>query len=685
MRDKLNADLTVLILITIASTGLIAECLLEKWEFWMAPMLAFGIIAVWGIHVSQYGSESFRESMYVAFGVTAAFFHGVHETSFFDMVVIFCFIMLTYAVFGNVSVLNVFLAEYILLFCIQIMMAVRSNSLQLHSLTVSRIILHVFGVLATYQLCKGGMFYRRMLEDRIKEREEDIQESDRDVEDFLSNISHEFRTPINVVNGMSSLILQENNDERVMSIRDAGIRLSRQIEDIQDYTEIDRGQIILEEETYSITSLLNDVIENLGIRDRKDIPEVIIDLAPSVPVGLYGDYKKIYKIIRHLLSNAIKFTEEGGIYIRILAIPREYGVNLSIEVRDTGIGMSRQDLAQVSKGLYQANKKRNRSTGGIGLGLSIVYGFVHRMNGFVKLESEPGVGTRVRISIPQEVVDSARCISLDELRGKNVIYYVDTGKFMVPQVRDFYHYMASNLAGGLECNLYPATNTREIDRICAEMKVSHIVMGEEEYMENTDYIHKLVQKEIIVMVSSTTDSVVAKDNQVILAPRPLYGYTVSKVLRNPGKDADLSDEGKMGKPYFDGVRALIVDDEPLNLVVATGLFRDYHMTTDTAGSGMEAIEKFKAGSYDVVFMDHMMPGMDGVAAMKELKKISKTRGEDTVMIVLTANTVSGAKEMFLNEGFHAFIAKPIDTNDFERTMRRVMPTSMIRYTGGDDR
>ena len=133
---------------------------------------------------------------------------------------------------------------------------------------------------------------------------------------------------------------------------------------------------------------------------------------------------------------------------------------------------------------------------------------------------------------------------------------------------------------------------------------------------------------------------------------------------------------------FDGVRALIVDDEPMNLVVATSLFREYKMVIETAASGKESIKKFRDNDYDIIFMDHMMPEMDGVEAMKQIKSAARDLGRNIAVVALTANAVSGAREMFIQEGFDGFIAKPINISDFERVVSRVL-SGRVADRGGE--
>ena len=203
-------------------------------------------------------------------------------------------------------------------------------------------------------------------------------------------------------------------------------------------------------------------------------------------------------------------------------------------------------------------------------------------------------------------------------------------------------------------------------------------MGQEEYEDNKGYFDALCEEGVVVVVSANAGFKPNPGSRVLVMPKPLYAYPVIKAI-NEGFDVQVSGlEEDLSKPDFEGVRALIVDDEPMNLVVASGIFKDYGMVIDTAGSGKEALLKFRENDYDVIFMDHMMPEMDGVEAMKQIRGIANDTGRSTVIVALTANVVSGAREMFMREGFDGFIAKPINTADFERVMLRELPGENLR-------
>ncbi len=671
--NRRNNHLFIIFVLSVASLGLVIESYVMGWEFWVPPLIIIGIIACWTIHIANKGSEYFRETFYFIFACLVAFYHGVHRTSFFDVSIIAMLLFATMANMNRKAFMHIYLLEYLIIMMIQLVITSKQTDIVIDPLNISRLILHIFAVLLVYFNCVRHIQERIDALECDKEKDAKIEAYDEDMEDFLSNISHELRTPVNVVNGMSDLMIRRNAGEEAVAIKKAGIRLSHHIEDIQDYTETKRHKLTLEEEDYLSTSLIDDMVTNFRNNDENKNLELVVDLNPKVPLKMRGDIKKLHKILRHLTENAIKFTREGGICVSMSTEETSYGVNLCIDVTDTGAGMERKAIALVADTMYQGDKKRDRSSGGIGLGLSIVYGLAHRMGGFVRITSEIGTGTNVRVTIPQTVVDKSPCLKTDGRQHGNILFHVHLGKYRVAEVREFYHNMAARLASGIDVTLYQADTILDVRRMVDDGNVSHIFMGEEEYAENADYFDELSQEDIVVVVSAGTDFYPNYGSHVISMPKPLYGYPVIRILNEGNKAGELVSEYKNRHPLFAGIRTLVVDDESMNLVVATGLFQNYGMIVDTASRGMEAVEKFREYDYDVIFMDHMMPEMDGVEAMHRIKRVSVEQDKPVRVIALTANVVSGAREMFVKEGFDGFIAKPINLADFERVMMRVLP------------
>ncbi len=653
------------------------------WEFWVPPLIITGAVCLWVMQIVGKPDANIRDICYLIYAMLAVFYHGVHETSLYDLAIVISFVLVIYSFMDHVYMMNLLLIEYFVLFAIQLLLIFNNQSNGYGGITIIRLAAYTIIVVIVYRCCVRGIQIRQELLERNTEKDEQIEKLDSDVEDFLSNVSHELRTPVNVVSGMSDILIKKDIGKEAFSIKEAGEQLSYHIEDIQDYTECKRGNIILEEEEYMTTSLINDVVTHFRMSENEKNLILILDLDPNVPTKMKGDVRKIHKIFRHIMRNSEKFTPSGGIYLRLYSENTDYGVNLCIEITDTGIGMSRRDLESITTGMYQANRKRDRSTGGVGLGFTIIFGLVHRMGGFVKVESDEGLGTVVRTTIPQKVRDNTPCLSLRKDFDGDVIIYIKTEKYKVIKLREFYRSMATHLVGKLNVSLYPVESINEVYRLKDRINLSHIFMGEEEYSENPDYFDGLSNEGIVVAVSAREGFKVKGDSKVIVMPKPFYTYPVMKIL-NEGADAkDIEIVDRIQKPELEGVRALVVDDEPMNLVVATSIFKDYGMIVETATSGRESIKKLREKEYDIIFMDHMMPEMDGVETMKKIRSEFGNERNSVKIVALTANAVSGAREMFIREGFDGFIAKPINITDFERVMGRVLPGSK-RDSGGEE-
>lgn len=680
--DDIKKERLVISLVSVSAIVCIIQNYIGKWEFWVPGFIAVVGACIWWLHVTKKLSDRAMIYLCYAYAAFLMFYHGVHATSLYDVSVVVALFLATFTIANNILILNLILTEYVIVMSIQFYFLYRSGSI-VAAFTIMRIVFHVGAVIAMYFFGRITVNGRISENSRIEEWMRAVKENDRDMEDFLSNISHELRTPVNVISGMTAILQKSNDCKELESIHDAGLRLAHQIEDIQDYTEIKRGELVLEEENYMCISLINDVVSNYRNIHMNNGLELVIDLRPDTPTMLRGDSQKLHKLFRHLVGNAVKFTKRGGVFIKVFSVVQEYGCNLTIEITDTGIGMTRAQMARLSNGMYQANKKRNRSTGGIGIGLPIVYGFVHKMGGFVKVDSERGKGTTVRVSIPQTVVDPAPCLAVKDAIKGCVVFYLSPEKYKVPEIREFYSRMAVSMATGIKARLYSVGNMQELERLINETEVAYVFTGQEEYEKDKSILDRMSAEghKVVVAAAATFNTDVGSN--VTVVPKPLYGFPVVRLL-NGETEIDAYGDVLKGKPKFTGVSALVVDDEPMNLVVATGLLREYKMFADTADGGKDAIRKYEDGDYDVIFMDHMMPEMDGVEAMKRIRDVASEKGRHPIIIALTANALSGAREMFMREGFDGFIAKPVDMAEFEHVMKKVLPKEMVQYEGRDD-
>ncbi len=672
-----SSHLMILYLFSILGILLAGETLLLGWEKWALILILSALIICWSLHIRQSLTADGRLWIYSFLMMASYFFYGAHETSTFDLAIVIGAIIMVYTMTGKKNMITLCQFTFYVTFGYELVHMLYNDN-DLDSLTITRSLLHIALVTAVSLVAKTIIDkWGKVMMHSVDEIAA-LKESTKRLNDFLANISHEIRTPVNAVIGLTGIALSREKDEQIrkdlLAVEEAGKRVGEQISDILDYSEIDMRKLAVSNEDYMLSSLLNDLVTELAPYKRSDI-ELVIDVDANLPSVLNSDVTKLKKIFWHLILNGLKYTREGGIYVHITSVKRDYGINLCIEVADTGIGMSEVEIERIFDRFYQADSGRTREASGLGLGLTIVNGFVQAMDGFLTIESEPGNGTVVRISIPQKVVDDTDCMTVDNPEKLNLGAYLHFEKFNNPHVRVFYNSMVKNIVKGLRVTMHRVDNLDGLKKLSAGMKFTHLFVGKEEYEEDPEFFEAIASDTLVEIVADD-DFVLPASSAARIMRKPFFCFPVIAVLgTNPHEE--VREEGRL---YCKDVRALVVDDEPMNLTVAMGVFREYGMTVETAVSGTEAIEMCRAREYDIVFMDHMMPGMDGVEAMKRIRSEwgrDKNRSYDTPIVALTANTVSTAKEMFLREGFDGFIGKPIEIAEMERVLKKVLPKSVF--------
>ena len=387
---------------------------------------------------------------------------------------------------------------------------------------------------------------------------------------FLATISHEIRTPLNAILGMTEIQMQNTAHsssaaEAFVKINNSGGLLLNIINDVLDLSKIESGKLEIVPIKYDVANMLNDVIQLNHIRyDSKPIV-FLIKIDENIPSTLVGDELHIKQILNNLLSNAFKYTESGEVELSVDAecVGRGGGAviaTLIFRIRDTGLGMSQDQVNHLFDENTRFNLEANRTTVGAGLGMTITQNLIQLMYGKISVKSEINEGTTVVVRLPQKT---------DGLGIRGVI-----GSEMAENLRKFKFISA------------------------AQLKKSYTTY---EYMP--------------------------------------YGSV------------------------------LIVDDVETNLFVAKGLMAPYGLKIDLASDGFEAIDKIKSGKeYDIVFMDHMMPKMDGI----ETAKLLRGMGYSQPIVALTANALAGHAKMFLSSGFDDFIPKPIDIRRLNIILNRLI-------------
>jgi PAS domain S-box-containing protein len=382
---------------------------------------------------------------------------------------------------------------------------------------------------------------------------------------FIANMNHEMRTPMNVIVGLTDLMLEETDiPEEVKvtlsKINTAGNTLMGLINDVLDISKVEAGKLELIPVQYDVASLLNDVITLNIIRAEEKPITLMLEITEDLPCRLFGDDMRIKQILNNLLSNAFKYTKEGTVTLGVSCKHENENVWLSFYIKDTGMGIRAKDIAKLFTDYNQVDTSANREIEGTGLGLSITKKLVELMDGDIAVECEYGKGSIFRTRIRQGFVT-------DQLLGKETI----------DNLRSF--------------------------RYADKKKQGH---------------------------------------------------------------------GKLVRADLNYARVLVVDDLSTNLDVASGMLRKYRMQVDCVLSGREAIELISAATpvYNAVFMDHMMPGMDGIQATHAIRKLGTEYASNIPIIALTANAVAGNDQMFLRNGFNAFLPKPFNVMSLDSIIQR---------------
>ncbi|MGN0597338.1 MAG: ATP-binding protein [Ruminiclostridium sp.] len=504
-----------------------------------------------------------------------------------------------------------------------------------------------------------------------KEKTEEAINANRSKSDFLANMSHEIRTPMNAVSGLGELILRENISDTVREyaygIQTGSRSLLGIINDILDFSKIESGKLEINEAEYRIADVVNDVVNFASVMLDETDAEFVVQCSPDIPSVMIGDEQRIRQIITNLVTNALKFTAKGMVRLKLTSKKTEYGVNLCVSVTDTGIGIKDEDKEKLFKVFSQVDTRKNRNKEGTGLGLEISKQLVRLMGGFIVLDSVYGEGSTFSFSIPQRVANEKPFITVRNREKIRLLVYLPR------------EILRSTLEGqaaemGIKIDFVSSRSAFVLRRNNPEY--THIITARREYDMDTDIFTALAGRvKVGIICSRNDDRPLPKNIRRIF--RPFYILPIINAF------SDSSIIGPYAKQSFvctftaPEANVLIVDDNYVNLKVATELIKPYGMNIQTASDGLGAINLVKMQSFDIVFMDHMMPRMDGVEATHIIRETEGSRFKVMPVVALTANAVGNAREMFLNEGFDDFLAKPIDVKQLDMVLRKWLPPTKI--------
>jgi len=494
-------------------------------------------------------------------------------------------------------------------------------------------------------------------------------------DEFLAKMSHEIRTPMNAITGMAELALRENvpdaAQEHLLTIKQAGANLLSIINDILDFSKIESGKLEIIPVSYMLSSLINDTVNIIRMRFKEKPLRFFTNIDGSIPNNLYGDEPRLRQITLNLLTNAVKYSEKGNIGLIITINKRnDKRIWLKISVTDTGKGIKPEDQKKLFGEFVQVDMRKNKGIEGTGLGLAITKRLCVAMDGDISVKSEYGKGSEFTVIVPQDIESQEPFAAVEEPQKYRVLVYEGRAVY------------ANAVCWSLENMKVPytmVTNKEDFAAALYKEEWTYIFSGYGLYAiikplmeQNDSAFFKGKKPPMALMVEWGTEAYIPG---VRFLSIPVQSLAIANILN--GKD-DVKGYSKISAAVrytFPSARILVVDDIATNLKVAEGLLAPYRSTVDTSLTGLQSLEMVKQNKYDIVFMDHMMPGMDGIETTAAIRAWEKEqhKKERIPIIALTANAVVGMREMFLENGFDDFISKPIDISKLDEMLDRWIP------------
>ncbi len=491
---------------------------------------------------------------------------------------------------------------------------------------------------------------------------------------FLANMSHEIRTPMNAILGMIELILRadisEDVREKAYNIQSASASLLSIINDILDFSKIESGKMIITLERYEFSSVINDVMNMISIRLLGKDVELFVHVDPRIPSELMGDRARIRQILINLLNNAVKFTYSGSITVSIGCRFRHDAVLLLINVVDTGIGIKKENIDRMFHSFERVGEYEHRNIEGTGLGLSICKQLLGLMGGSITVRSEYEKGSTFSVLLPQKIVNREPMVYVDVEEERKILVLEKTRKHAE---------ILNNTLMQLGVAALVVENVEQFKRALIDEKYTNIFISKGMFEKEEIFIRKNSQTAKLCVLVDYNAPITSYDNAIVMR-RPVCCMTIAAVLNGDNSKLNFSGIKSYNKFTAIGAEVLVIDDNLINLEVVRGLLAYYKINVTVAESGNQGLKLLDNSKYDIVFVDYMMPDLDGIETIRLLRKKEGNYYKDLPVIALTANAVSGAKEMFMNEGFQDYIPKPIDVSKLEMVLLNCLPKKLIQIT-----
>ncbi len=521
---------------------------------------------------------------------------------------------------------------------------------------------------------------------------------------FLANMSHEIRTPMNAITGLTHLCLKteltEKQRDYLRKIEKSSQSLLGIINDILDFSKIEAGKLELENDEFNLIDVMNNMVEiNLPKAEEKGI-KVSVDISEDVPIIIIGDSLRLSQILLNLVNNSVKFTSRGEIHISVkLAAIRAGETVLRFSVRDTGIGISEDQISRLFTPFSQADSSTTRRFGGSGLGLSISRQLVEMMGGVMKVESRYGEGSEFYFTARFGLnLEEKKYIPHPDLKGLRVLVVDDneTTRLLLKYILESFSFEVSLASSGEEGipKLESASENNPIKLVLIDWEMPGM-NGIEASRSIKNMRNLPVIPHVIMLTAYSDDAVMDGAEEAALDgcllkpvdPSLLFNTIMDIFNRSESKikiQGKLEFQPKVEWRQVSGAKILLVEDNEINQQVAKEILEGEDIIVDIASNGMEAVEAVNIRDYDGVLMDIFMPVMDGFEATRRIRE--DPGFENIPIIAMTANVIKENLDNYRKAGMNDCISKPIDIEQmFDTLTKWITPGERVAAAYSDRR